>query len=48
LWRLRPRKQFGKIIVDVLHTEDRLALERRPDIIDAMRVSGDKIDDVED
>jgi len=48
LWRLRARKQFGKIIVDALHAEVRLAVEGRPDIMDAMRVSVEKPDDGED
>ena len=37
--RLRPQKQFGKIVVDACHAEVRFALEGLPDIVDAVCVA---------
>src|ERR1700730_15293137 len=46
--RLRPRQQLGEVGVHPRHPEIRLAPERRPDVVDALRAFIEELDDAQD
>src|SRR5438093_10926326 len=47
-WRSCPRQEFGEIVIHARYPEIRLALERPPQIVNAVRVAALKLHDGKD